>query len=225
MNSTLRWSWGDSLDILRDAVAVGRIVAIPTESTYALAVDPRSEKGVERIYRLKRRQAGKPLPVVVSSRRQAEALGASFDDPLLNRLAGRWPGPLSLLLPVNKDLAAAAGTGRLAVRVPAHERLVSLLVALDGPLTATSANRSGEPGLKDPEEVAALLEEAPGSIVVDDGRLGGGKPSTLVGVGASGIEILRPGRINSEELDALLGVDRVESFSAASVEIFADESR
>ena len=225
MSPTVRWSWGDPVDALRDALAEGRIVAIPTESTYGLAVDPRSEPGVERIYRLKRRQAGKPLPVVVSSRRQAEALSACFDDHRLERLAGRWPGPLSLLLPVSRDLAAAAGTGRLAVRVPGHQRLVDLLTELGGPLTATSANRSGQPSLTDPEEVAALLEEAPGSILVDDGRLPGGEPSTLVGVGRLGIEILRPGRIGSEELDALLGADREDSFSAASVEIFADESR
>jgi len=163
--------------------------------------------------------------VVVSSRRQAEVLGASFDDPRLERLAGRWPGPLSLLVPVSRDLAAAAGTGRLAVRVPGHRRLVDLLAELGGGLTATSANRSGQGGLTDPEEVAALLEEAPGSILVDDGRLPGGQPSTLVGVGKSGIEILRQGRIGSEELDALLGAELEESFSAASVEIFADQSR
>ena len=224
MSPASRWSWGDPVDSLRDAVAAGRIVAIPTESSYGLAVDPWSKVGVKRIYQLKRREDAKPLPVVVSNRRQAEALGASFDDRRLQCLAERWPGPLSLLVPVSRDLPACAGTGRLAVRVPGHERLVNLLAQLGGALTATSANRSGQPGLTDPTEVAALLADSAGSIVVDDGRLPGGKPSTLVGVGESGIEVLRPGRIGSEELGALLGADPKESFSAASVEIFADGS-
>jgi L-threonylcarbamoyladenylate synthase len=220
-----RWSWGDPVDRLREAVAEGRIVAIPTESAYGLGVDPCSVAGVEAIYRVKRREAGKPLPVVAASRRQAEELGASFEDPRLMRLSQRWPGPLSLLVPVSRVPAASAGTGSLALRVPGHERLVDLLGQLGRCLTATSANRSGEPALTDPAEVADLLDEMPGAIVIDDGVLPGGQPSTLVGVGELGVEILRPGRIGSEELKDLLGANPTGSFSAASVEILADGSR
>jgi L-threonylcarbamoyladenylate synthase len=200
-------------------------VAIPTESSYGLAVDPRSTAGVEAIYRVKRREAGKPLPVVAASRQQVERLGGSFEDPRLMRLSERWPGPLSLLVPVSGFPPASAGTGTLAVRVPGHERLVELLSRLGVWLTATSANYSGDPALTDPSEVADLLEEVPGSMLIDDGILPGGKPSTLVGVGESGVEILRPGRIGSEELRDLLAMDPAESFSAASVEILADGSR
>lgn len=225
MSPTERWSWGEPIEVLRQAVAAGRLLAIPTESSYGLAVDPRNEEGVHRIYRLKSRTAGKPLPVVIADASQLEALGARLEDARLERLARRWPAPLALRVRLLEDLPAAAGSGWLAVRVPGHDRLRSLLSCLGGALTATSANRSGHPALTDPEAVCDLLEQSPGSILIDDGPLAGGQPSTLVGIGEDGIEILRPGRIGLEEIDRLLGRGEVESFSAASVEILADESR
>ncbi len=142
MSRPLRWRWGDPVDPLVAAVERRAVIALPTESSYGLAVDPRSAEGVERIFRLKGRAPDQPLPVVAADRAQIEALGTSLDDPVLDRLADLWPAPLTLLLPLRNDLPAAAGTGRLAVRVPAHERLRGLLSSLGRPLTATSANRS-----------------------------------------------------------------------------------
>lgn len=201
------------------------IIAIPTESSYGLAVNPHSEKGVQRILRLKRRRVDNPLPVVAADRAQIEALGGRLDDPVLERLSAIWPAALSLLVPAVGEIPAAAGAGRLAVRVPAHARLRRLLKSLGTALTATSANRSGEPSLTRPDLVQDLLAGQPDSVVVDDGPLGGGNPSTLVGVREGEVEVLRRGAVPIETLAAILGAAGEESFSAASVEIFADESR
>ena len=219
------WSWGEPLEPLRRALSAGAPIALPTESSYSLAVDPHNERGVARVFMVKGRASGSPLPVVASSRAQIEALGCRFDDPRLEALAELWPAPLSLLLPLSGDLSAAAGSHRLAVRIPAHPRLRRLLDSLGIGLTATSANRSDEPPLTRPERVRELLADEPGAMVVDDGRLAGGNPSTLVGVSEGKIEVLRRGAVSEEALKVCLGAGIDERFSAASVEIFADESR
>lgn len=191
--TTPLWRPGDELEELRRVVARGGVLAIPTESSYGLAADPRSAAGVAAVYRVKGRERGKALPVVAADRRQAESLPVVAAGPWYEALAAFWPAPLSLLLSLADDLPAAAGTGCLAVRVPDHERLRRLLRALGTPLTATSANRSGEPPIVDPAAAAELLV-GHDAVVVDGGLLPGGPPSTLVAVLSDGLEVLREGR-------------------------------
>jgi L-threonylcarbamoyladenylate synthase len=180
--------------VLRD----GGVIGIPTESSYALAADPADARGVEAIFRLKGRAADQPLPVVIAGVEQALALGVAADAPGLDLVAALWPAALSLVVPVSGPLPAAAGSASIALRVPDHPRLVALLRRL-GPLTATSANRSGEAPLLDAVATAELLANGP-SRVVDDGILPGGPPSTLVRWDSAGFRVMRSGRFPPERL-------------------------
>jgi L-threonylcarbamoyladenylate synthase len=175
------WTVGDPLAPLAALLAAGGVIAIPTESSYGLAVRPDSEVGVATIYRIKERERGKALPVVIGGLDQLDGLGIDRDLPILRRLAAFWPGPLTAVLPLRRraGIAAAAGGSTLAVRIPSHPRLLALLVGLGHGLTATSANRSGEEPLLDPARVAELLA-GEAAMVVDGGVLPGGPPSTLV---------------------------------------------
>lgn len=210
-SSVLRWRFGDMLDSVRQRVERGAVLAIPTESSYGLAVDPRSRKGVRAIYRIKGRDAGKPLPVVIGGLQQLDDLGIDPDLPILSRLAACWPGPVTAVLPMREGAApvpAAADSPTLAVRVLGHARMRGLLSLL-GPLTATSANPSGGSPLLDPAEAAELLagEDA---LVIDDGVLPGGPPSTLVlpETDVMGellrLRVLREGRVPLERLAELV---------------------
>ena len=187
-----RWCWGESLAPLRAVVERGGVLAVPTESSYGLAVDPRDPRGVEVIYRLKGRQRGLPLPVVAGSLEQLGALGVAIDEPLFRRLASLWPAPLSLVVAASRGLPAAAGGDTLAVRLPGHRPLLELLQGLGLALTATSANRSGEPPITDPSELSDLLAGSD-ALIVDGGRLGGGPPSTMLALGDDGLTMLRRG--------------------------------
>lgn len=176
----------ERLGELRRLLARGGVLAVPTESSYGLAVDPRSAPGVKAVYRIKARDAGKPLPVVAADLDQVTGLGIDPDLPILARLAPLWPAALSLVLPLedcrgkgDAAMPAAAGGGTLAVRIPAHAGLRRLLAALGRALTATSANVSGEPPVLDPGRAAELLAGRD-AVVIDGGRLPGGAPSTLV---------------------------------------------
>jgi L-threonylcarbamoyladenylate synthase len=187
------WHFGDPITPLAALLARGGVLAIPTESSYGLAVPPGNAAGVEAIYRIKRRERGKPLPVVIAGLEQLAGLGIEPDLPILKHLSAFWPGPLTAVLPIAGAGAAgappaAAGTGTLAIRIPGHPQLVDLLSRLGHGLTASSANRSGGEPVLDPRQAAELLAGEP-AMVVDGGLLPGGPPSTLVAVVAPAVPI------------------------------------
>jgi L-threonylcarbamoyladenylate synthase len=197
------WHFGDPVAPLQAVLARGGMLVIPTESSYGLGVDPRNRTGVAAVYRIKGRDAGKALPVVVADRGQLGGLGIDPNLPILVPLSACWPGPLTVVLPLAQSgpdrIPAAAGEETLAVRIPGHEELRRLLAELGHGLTATSANRSGEAPAVDPLAAAALVagEDA---VLVDAGVLPGGAPSTLVAIEASGPVVLRSGSFPAERL-------------------------
>jgi L-threonylcarbamoyladenylate synthase len=162
----------------REALRRGGVAAIPTETFYGLAADPRSEAGVARIFRIKKRDDGKPLLVLFSERRHLSDLGVGAGSDSLDRYMRIWPAPLTVVLPLLEPVAASRGASTLAVRMPADAAVLELLSAV-GPLTGTSANRSGEPALSDP---ASVRDELGGDLdyLVDGGPTPGGSPSTLL---------------------------------------------
>jgi L-threonylcarbamoyladenylate synthase len=195
-----RWRFGEPPAPLARLVRRGGILAVPTESSYGLGVDPSSPVGVAAVYRVKSRDAHKPLPVVIADLAQLVPLGIDPDSPVVRRLAALWPAALACVLPTSLPLPAAAGGGTLAVRIPAHADLRALLAGLGLPLTATSANLSGEAPVVDPTTAAALLagEDA---AVVDGGRLPGGPPSTLIAPRPDGgFVVLRRGSFPPERI-------------------------
>lgn len=201
MRAARRWQFGDDPQPLRDLLARGGVLAIPTESSYGLAADPKSAAGVEAVYRIKSRERGKPLPVVAADLAQIASLGIALGDEALCLAATVWPAALSVLLPIASQLPAAAGEPALAVRIPDHALLRGLLQELGMPLTATSANLSGEPPLLELDAAAELLAGRD-AVVIDGGVLPGGPPSTLVAWTGSDWRVLREGRFPRMHLPA-----------------------
>ena len=173
---------------LREAMARHGVIALPTEPFYGLAADPSDEEAVTRVFAIKGREAGKALLVVAANVAQACEL-ADVDEIRRTALAAAWPAPVSVVLPARRGLAAAAGT--IAVRVPDHALLRALLARV-GPLTATSANRSGAPPCATPAAVAAALATDI-DLLLDGGATPGGLPSTLVDWTGDRPVALRPG--------------------------------
>ena len=176
---------------LREAIAGGAVAAIPTETFYGLAADPRSAGGCARIVAMKGRPGEKALPVVAAGPGDLEALGVDAPAAVIERFAALWPAPLTVVFSLRAPLACTAGERSLAVRIPAHEPLRRLL-ARTGPLTATSANLSGEPALASPDAVAAVFGSAI-DVLVDGGDAPGGLPSTIVDARFDPPRVVRPG--------------------------------
>ncbi|MFL0671478.1 MAG: L-threonylcarbamoyladenylate synthase, partial [Erythrobacter sp.] len=176
----------------------GGLVAVPTETVYGLAARADSPAAVARIYAAKGRPSFNPLIVHVRDAAQAERYAVLADEARA-LMASHWPGPLTLVLPRRADApladAVTAGLPTVALRAPAHPVMRELLAALDFPLAAPSANRSGFISPTTAEHVLASLDGRI-AMVLDGGACAAGVESTIVAVRADGrIEQLRPGPI------------------------------
>ncbi len=194
------------VDDLAPAVAhlrAGGVVAIPTDTFYGLAADPTQATAVKRLFELKGRAAGEALPLIAVSIEAVE----KFCGPLGSagaRLAARfWPGPLSLVMeaPAAVDTAVHAGRGTVAIRVPDHPVARALAGAFGAPLTATSANRSGQPPWRHAAGIADLGADV---FIIDAGETPGGAPSTIVDARATPPRLVRDGAVPWDHVLGLL---------------------
>jgi tRNA threonylcarbamoyl adenosine modification protein (Sua5/YciO/YrdC/YwlC family) len=140
------------------------------------------------VYETKGRDTTKPLLVVGGSLEQLDELVA-VPRSLHVLLRAAWPAALTVVLPSRRLLPA--GDTTLAVRVPDAPLLRSLLLRI-GPLTATSANRSGEAPEVDPVAVAAVFGDEL-DLLLDGGSTPGGAPSTLIDATGERMIVLRQG--------------------------------
>jgi len=168
----------------------GGVVAYPTDTFYGLAVDPRSDEAVRRLYEVKGREEAAAIALIAADAVQAYAVGDFL--PGARRLAQRfWPGPLTIVVPMAPGLSRRLSGERrtIGVRVPAHPAARALALAVGFAITATSANRSGTPATCDPAEVVRGLGDRI-DVLLDAGATRGGPPSTLVEVVVAGPPVL-----------------------------------
>jgi tRNA threonylcarbamoyl adenosine modification protein (Sua5/YciO/YrdC/YwlC family) len=192
-------------DRIGQVLGAGGTVVYPTETYYALGVAADLAAAVEKIYLLKERDRGKPLSIVVADRATAEAWTRD-PPPLFAVLARRfWPGPLTLVVKARTGLPPAmlGPGGTIAMRVPGSAWLRSLLARFGKPVTATSANVSGEREISDgAEAVRAFVGKA--DVIVDGGTTPGGPASTIVDLNAVPPRIVRAGAVPAEALSPFL---------------------
>jgi L-threonylcarbamoyladenylate synthase len=176
------------------ALAAGLTVAIPTDTVYVLAVDPFVPGASDRLFELAGRSREQDLPVLVASVWQALRLATAVPD-VSRRLMDRcWPGPLTLVLPRDGEVAADLGDDDLTIGVRMSGHPVPLLLCRDvGPLAVATAGAQGEDDFETAEEVAEEFgDDVP---VVLDGGSCTGLPSTVVdGTGEDPL-LIREGRL------------------------------
>jgi L-threonylcarbamoyladenylate synthase len=174
----------------------GEVVAYPTDTLYGLAVDPWNAAAVRRLFDIKGRHSSQAVPLIAADLSQVEAALGRLP-ALACALAGAfWPGPLTLVVPAPPTMPPEllGGGDSVAVRVPAHDLARDLARALGRPVTATSANRSGEAASADPDAVIAALGGAI-DVILDGGRSPGGPPSTIVDARADTPRLVRDGAV------------------------------
>jgi tRNA threonylcarbamoyl adenosine modification protein (Sua5/YciO/YrdC/YwlC family) len=182
----------------------GRVVTIPTDTVYGLAVDPFRAGAADRLFALKRRPRTVDLPLLVASADQVATVTTAVPHVAGVLMARFWPGPLTLVLPRRPDLEADLGDDEATVGVRCPDHPVPLaLCRRHGPLATTSANFHGQPTMTTAAEVDAALGES--VAVVLDGGPCAGEPSTVVDCTGEEPKCLREGRIPWVEVQAGLG--------------------
>ena len=196
-------------DNLSDAVGAlnrGEVIVFPTETLYGLGADALNFAAVEKVFQLKGRDPTNPFPVIVSDRAMLDWL-VTETSPLAEKLMAHfWPGPLTLVLPARADIPPQLvnATGGIGVRISSQPIATEIVRALDRPLTATSANPSGQAGAR---TIAQAKDYFSGEIdiFVDGGELPSITGSTVAEVMASKIKIIRAGEIAKRELEKVVG--------------------
>ena len=184
----------------------GELVAFATETVYGLGADASNDAAVAAIFAAKARPRFNPL-ICHYADPDAPFVDVAEHDVARRLATALWPGPLTLVLPRRDDcrasLLVSAGLDTLAVRVPANDVARSLLRAVDRPVAAPSANRSGRVS---PTTAQHVLDELDGRIaaVLDSGPCAVGVESTVLDLTGEPT-LLRAGGATLEEIEALIG--------------------
>lgn len=192
------------------AVAVlraGGLVAIPTETVYGLAADASNPEAVGKIFAVKGRPVDHPLIVHIAAAEHLEDWAATIPSAAAVLADACWPGPLTLLVPRAARVldVVTGGLETVGVRVPAHPLTLELLTKFGGGLAAPSANRFGRVSPTTAEHVLADLGDDV-DFVLDGGPCPIGVESTIVDCTVDPPQVLRPGGIPTEDIEALLNL-------------------
>jgi len=191
------------------AIAGGGCVIYPTETLYGLGAAMDNETALSRIVAVKGRPEGKPLPLILGDFEQiwdvlAEGFrqGPLFED--FSRLARRfWPGSLSLVLPGKSGLSSLItdAQGMTSVRLTPHPLAAALCRLAKSPIAATSANKSGQPAPRVPDEIDPGLAARTDGVLAEKPWPGGGAPSTVAALlGGGRLSLIRHGAVPARVL-------------------------
>lgn len=206
MANVLPFPSDPSQDVIKAATSCIQqdgVLSVATESFYALSAGIDQSGAIQRVVTMKGDRQAKPLLLLIGERSQLFPLLSGLPpgtDALIDHF---WPGPLTLVLPVASHLSdwLTRGTGTIGVRQPGTSQLLSLLRST-GPVTGTSANRSGEMPLQDPKEVEKFFGKHL-DLILDSGPSPGGRPSTVLNL-VGQIRLLRHGPVSAHAIQEVL---------------------
>lgn len=191
----------DDVAAIRRALESGRVMAYPTESSYALGGNALIPALAEAIYRLKGRAGDKRLLLLVDGSGDLSRWVRDVPDAARMLMRALWPGPLTLVLRAAPRLPAHLPDerGAIALRWSPHPLIAELLAVGGVPLIGTSANVSGTPPLND---AAAVLRAFPAEplLAIDGGPTAGAPPSTVLDTTVYPFRIVREGAVSRARL-------------------------
>lgn len=180
-------------------------IVVPTDTVYGLAANALSQKAVQKIFKIKGRKQGKPLPIFISSLETIDKVADARSEQARDMIKKVWPGKATLILPARGWLPMEIrGDGGLTigVRIPNHPWLRQLIDKFGGPITGTSANVSGFPPHTKIKELIEEFNKLPfkPDVIVDAGALPESQSSAVIDCTVSPPKILRKGEISLNEL-------------------------
>ncbi len=177
-----------AVEVLRQ----GGVIVYPTDTIYGLGCDITSKAGVERIRRIKRRDAKKPMSFVCADLANVShyARMTNYAYRILKRCL---PGPYTFVLPATRETPRMLQTRQKTVglRVPDHPVPLALTRELGRPIISTSANHNDQEVLTDPQELQDTLGHQV-DLILECGQLPV-MPSSVISLIGDNVEILREG--------------------------------
>lgn len=189
----------DFLDDARTIIKKGDLMVYPTETLYALGVNPFDKDALKKLFDLKKRPLTMPISVAVSDMKMLKRIAEVSE--LEEKIARHFlPGPLTLLMKKKAHFPSilTSGDDVIGIRIPKHEMALEIIRAT-GPITATSANLHGHP---DPKNIEVAINQLGKEVklYIDCGECEYQKPSTIVDATTPSVKIIRKGVIPDEEI-------------------------
>jgi len=208
-----------SLQLAKQLITSGELVAFPTETVYGLGALATSEEAIKRVYEVKGRPSDNPLIVHVHKNYDIEKLVEITNDYSRAIARAFLPGPLTMVYKSKKNVAKNLCTlETLAIRVPSHPQAQAFLSAMDLPIAAPSANISKHVSPVTAEHVYSdFCGKIP--LILQGGRCEGGIESTVLDVTGDVPVILRKGLITAEMIRRVVGDCKYASEVVATGEI------
>ena len=196
----------DQVETAARILEEGGVVALPTDTLYGLAASALNEHPVRRIFEIKERDRSEPLPLLLSEPADVTEYAADVPEVAWTLAESFWPGRLTLVLRRANAVpdVVTGGSETVALRVPDHPIPRAVARQLGCPITGTSANRSGMPGLTTADEVRRELGSEI-DFVVDAGRSGSSVASTVIDVSGPSPQLLREGAVPRAEIERVCG--------------------
>ena len=183
-----------------EVVGEGGVIAFPTDTSYALGVDPRNERALKKLFEIKGRDEDKAILLLIDSLSMATTYSEATRY-FAEVASFFWPGPLTLVLPASPKVSnlVTADRSTVGLRWPDHPLITKLIARLGHPLTGTSANLSGKEPARSASDVVAGFGETV-DLVIDGGSSPLKSQSTLLDLTGNTPNILREGSISYEVL-------------------------
>lgn len=189
----------------RQAIAQGKLIVLPTDTVYGIAADAFNSEAVASLLAAKGRDRQSPPPVLVANIEAIAALAGHVPSPIVKLAEAFWPGPLTIVLPVQPSLSWDLGDtgGTVALRIPRHDVTLEILQET-GPLAVSSANLTGKAAATNAEQAAEMLGSSV-EVILDSGQSDTGFASTIIDATRVSDEggqllILRVGEITAAQL-------------------------
>ena len=196
-------SWESMIAETQKVLKGGGVIAFPTDTFFGLGANPYNTKAVDKIYSIKGRDTEKPLLLLIDSILKLDDLAEEISEASAKLIESFWPGPLTMLFKPKHTIPKNITTGLIGIRQPGNSITRKILAGLNYPLTAPSANISGE----DPTTTAEQVKDRLGNkvdLILDAGICRGGEPSTLVDTTKTPVRLVRAGAINFKTIQESL---------------------
>jgi L-threonylcarbamoyladenylate synthase len=183
------------------------LVIFPTETLYGLGAISTDRAALAKLVRAKKRPKEKGFIVLIARKADLRQLAESVPKTAKVLIDAFWPGPLTLVF-TKKSTISNRLTGSdhtIAIRYTSHPVAQKLIRKAGKPITAPSANISGNPAPRTAyEALEDLGANADIAYALDAGRSPNAKPSTIVDVSGTHIKILREGAVPKKRILAAL---------------------
>jgi L-threonylcarbamoyladenylate synthase len=194
-----------AIEEVADVLLEGGICGLPTDTVYGLAASSTNAEAVRRLYRIKGREPGKPIPLLIHSMRDLPRLVREIPEAIEPLLERYWPGALTIVFRKHTgSFAGVTSDETIGIRMPDDMVTLAVLSMVARPLAVTSANPAGKPPAVTPDEVLEAFGDKL-DCLLDAGRTPGEEVSTVLSVVESPFRVLRQGAVSFQALKELLG--------------------